>query len=158
MIERALRLLYAFEAAVIGVPTLLLALLLAPVALMVLPLALGGAVAGAVDGNRFVERATLALYLVGGYLGLPAWCVLTYRYLARGARALVDVRALCWGLLGLGMAGALAFGVGAMARGKADFWVLLYSGPGMLLPMSHLALVRCFQVKRRQSCPAANTY
>jgi hypothetical protein len=134
----AFRMLYALQALVIGMPTLLLAVVALPVGItlgpVMLAVALGKLFTAQLDGEAWF----VAVYVCGAYAGMAAWVALSLPYL-RGRRAAFHAaRPWLWCLLGTGaLAAALLWSVAPYKT-----WSLLFAGPGMLLPMLHLALAR----------------
>lgn len=153
---QAFRMFYALLALGIGMPTLLLAAATLPMGItlgpVMLAVALGKLFTGQLDGEAWF----VGVYVCGAYAGMAAWVALSLPYLRGRRAAFRAARPWLWWLLGSGAVAAVMLGWAAPYK----TWSLLFAGPGMLLPMLHLALARLFDRPPEPpplACPAGDS-
>lgn len=134
----AFRWFYALQALVIGMPTLLLAVVTLPLGVTLGPVMLAVAFGKLFTGQFDGEAWFVGVYACGAYAGMWAWAVLSLPYLRGRRQAFHAARPWRWALLGTGAVAAVL--LWSVVPYKS--WSLLFAGPGMLLPMLHLALAR----------------
>ncbi len=137
----AFRMFYALQALVIGMPTLLLAVASAPLGIVLGPVMLVVAIGKLLSGHFDGEAWFVGVYVSGAYAGMWAWATLSWPYLRGRRAAFRSFRPWVWGLLGAGAAAAVLLWCVVPYPSLS----LLFAGPGMLLPMLHLAVARLLE-------------